>query len=816
MGKGFLQIQTSTAGGVVPLGGASITVKNEENQIVYEFRTDETGNAPKVALEAPDLNAPGPPFKMYKVLISAPGYTTIAYEGVMITDTSTSILDVVMTPVVVGQENEVIHLNIGGHKLYHTETPQQVEQPQLEMQEMSFGSIGRILPEVTIPNFVRVHLNRMEIPAPVERIPFIEYIKNVASHEVWDHWPEEALIANIYCIVSLTLNRIYTEFYRTVHNRNFDITSETYMDQKFVFGGIKGARISAIVDKIFNYYLAIVGHKEPFLALYNDGIKVNIPGRLSQYGSMEDAQKGMNAWQIIKKYYKQNLELRVSDRFGGILQSYPGYTLTQGTRGDAVRTMQIYLNRILGRHIPNFNPLIPDGVFGPATRSAVITYQRANGLQETGQINETMWYRISRTYGIEKALWEMYSEGIRIGIGTTPPTQTLRPGNQGPLVVELQFLLDFIAMYHSKIPFVAETSIFDSLTTEGVRAFQSLFGITADGVVGATTWRKLYDVYWGIMQNTVPPEPPEPPIVPPENIPPFPGVSLRVGSSGANVRLVQEAINRLAEVTPGLWKIAEDGIFGNGTRNAVVAFQRKFGLVEDGIVGVNTWMRLMKEAYAGSTTPQIPQFPGTNLSVGSTGPNVRLVQEAFNKLGIYTITVDGNFGIETRDAIFTFQNRFGLPITGVVNQATWDRLMQEAYGVSPPPPQLPPFPGTNLSVGSSGQNVRLVQEAFNKLGIYTITIDGNFGIQTRDAIFTFQNRFGLPITGVVNQATWDRLMQEAANVNPVAVQGQFIQDGSMGGNNFADNKKFDKMMCILLAKKLLTNKNVISKHIRRR
>ena len=783
MGKGFLKIQTVTANGAVLVGDASITITNEGNQILYELHTDETGNAPEVMLEAPDkLNVenPGsePRYYMYNVLVRAPGYTTAVRKGVMIYDTTTSILKTELSPLVIGQEHNVNRMYIGGHKLDNpVETPQQLQVPQSD--DGFIGIVPKVLPEVTIPNFIRVHLGRRERPSTIVSVPYMDYIKNVASHEIFDAWPEEAIIANVYCIISLTLNRVYTEFYRK-QGYNFDITSETYMDQRYVHGGIVGARISAIVDRIFNIHLAIVGHKEPFLALYNDGVTVNIPGRLSQWGSFYDARdRGMTAWQIINKYFSQNLELRTVDRFGGVLESYPGYTLAQGTRGDAVRTMQVFLNRILGRHIPNFNPIITNGEFGPQTRNAVMTMQGILGLPQTGVIDRRTWYDISKRYATEKALWEMYSEGQRIGIGTTPPTKLMRPGDTGSLVTELQFLLDFIAMYHSEIPFVAQTSRFDSLTTEGVRAFQRLFGITIDGIVGATTWRKLYDVYWGIMQNAVPPQPP-PPGPPPGNIPPFPGVSLRVGSTGQSVRLVQEAINRLAEVTPGLWRIAEDGIFGNGTRDAVMAFQRIFGLAVDGIVGVNTWRRLMEEAYSagGPTQPEIPPFPGTNLGVGSTGQNVRLVQEAINKIApnhpgrLWILAVDGNFGNMTRDAIFAFQSIFGLPITGVVNQATWDRLMQEAYGVSPgpTPPPVPSFPGTNLGVGSAGQNVRLVQEAINKIApnhpgrLWILAVDGNFGNMTRDAIFAFQSIFGLPITGVVNQATWDRLMQEAINI----------------------------------------------------
>jgi peptidoglycan hydrolase-like protein with peptidoglycan-binding domain len=235
------------------------------------------------------------------------------------------------------------------------------------------------------------------------------------------------------------------------------------------------------VDGIFNNYLAIVGHLEPFLALYNDGVVANFPGRLSQWGSFFDARdRGMNAWQIIRKYYSQNLELRVSNNFSGPLESWPGSNLTVGSSGEHVRTMQRYLNRILGRYTNVIiNPV--DGIFGEQTRRSVIMFQQIYNLPQTGVINRATWFQIGRIYAIEKGLWEMHSEGIRIGIGKTPPTTIIREGSTGALVTELQFLLDYISSYYDAIPFVPETSRFERLTLEGVRAFQRLFGLNVEG-----------------------------------------------------------------------------------------------------------------------------------------------------------------------------------------------------------------------------------------------------------------------------------------------------------------------------------------------
>jgi len=533
--------------------------------------------------------------------------------------------------------------------------------------------------------------------------------------------------------------------------------------------------------------LAVVGHQEPFLALYNDGVVANFPGRLSQWGSFYDGRdRGMNAWQIITKYYRQNLELRESNNFTGALESWPGNNLSMGSSGEYVRTMQRYLNRILGRYTNIIiNPT--DGVFGASTQNSVRVFQQIYNLPQTGVIDRATWFQISRIYAVEKGLWEMDSEGIRIGIGTTPPTQIIREGNTGRLVTELQFLLDFIGMYYDDIPFVADTSRFDSLTTAAVRAFQQHFGLNADGVVGPITWRKIYEVYWGIRQNAEHPQPTPPPESPP-GMPTYPGTALRLGSSGENVRRVQEALRRLSHSIPGIPEVTVDGNFGATTEEAVRAFQRIFGLNADGVVGPITWERLFREYLdlqpGGQVTPPtppptpgLPPFPGTPIRQGDGGENVRLIQNAINRLApcypgrLWQLTEDGNFGPMTRDAIFTFQSIFGLPITGVVDAATWDLLMREAAscsggGTTPPSPTLPPFPGTDIREGASGENVRTIQDALNRLApcqprLWVMNVTGSFGTETRDAIFTFQSIFGLPITGVVNAATWNLLMSEA-------------------------------------------------------
>ena len=685
MGKGFLRLQVVAAEGAILIDHATITITDENNNVLHVQTTDSSGHIPEISLDAPDISLTEDPlttqrrYSMYNASVSAAGYRHTVYRGVMIFDQSTSIQVINVRPLSRSDVQSTETLEIGGHALDEPVMPE----PQDRAPDL------KVLKEVIIPNFIIVHLGRPENYAPNVRVPFIDYIKNVASHEIFDTWPEQTLVANIHCIVSLALNRIFTEFYRK-QGRSFDITNNTSIDQKYTHGGTIGSRISAVVDRFFNSYLAQIGHREPFLSLYNDGVVANIPGRLSQWGSFFDARdRGMNAWQMIEKYFPQRLELRRSDNFSGPLESWPGVILSVGSQGEYVRTMQRYLNRILGRYTNIIiNPV--DGIFGASTRNSVVVFQQIYNLPPTGEINRATWYQISRIYSIEKALWEMGSEGDRIGIGTTPPTQIIREGSTGALVTELQFILDFVAMYHSEIPFVAETSRFDNLTTLAVREFQRMFGLSPDGIVGPLTWRRLYDVYWGIVNNVAPPMPMPPPGSPP-GMPVYPGTILRLGSSGESVRQIQVAINRLADAYPQLWVIPESGVFDERTRDAILTFQRMFGLSVDGLVGPLTWARLMTEYMdlqpggpSAPPAPTIPPYPGFLIRQGSTGESVRLVQQAINRLvpfypgRLWRIAEDGIFGPNTRDAVMSFQSIFGLSADGVVGPLTWERLMRES------------------------------------------------------------------------------------------------------------------------------------------
>ena len=686
MGKGFLIVSTTTANEALPIAWANVVVTDENNNTLYNVSTNESGFTARLPLNAPDVwHSLNPddfniPYARYNIGISAEGFKTFIIEGVRILDTSETIQHIEMIPLSpdLTRDESVVHVTNGEHNLRSPQTRFTLEPPP--------PITGRVLPNVIVPEYITVHLARPETAAPSRRVLFKDYIKNVASHEIYDTWPTASLEANIYCIISFTLNRIYTEFYR-MRGYQFDITNSTSIDHYFKPYGAIGGNISRVVDNIFNRYLARVGQKEPFLAQYCDGRQVQCPGWLTQWGSCVDAQNGMTATQIIKKYYSlYNLEFREANLFSGPIESYPGYALRQGMSGEIVRTLQTYLNRIGGSFpLPVITPV--DGSFGPMTSAAVVKFQQTFNLTPDGIVGKATWYKINQIYVGVKKLSEMNSEGERVGIGHTPPAVVLREGSRGSDVAQLQFLLNFISLYNNDVPSVVENSVFNAQTKQSVMAFQQAYGIEPDGVVGASTWRRLYDVYWGIIDNV--PLPPQEPQIPPGpgNVPAYPGYLIRLGASGQDVMLVQTALERLAELHPQeIPAITPDGQFGSRTQAAVMAFQRYAKLGADGIVGPATWRRLMDEYYSNliggpGATPSTPPYPGSPIRRGSMGDNVRLIQNNLNVIRksypqIPLLEADGVFGAGTEAAVRTFQSLFGLSADGVVGQATWDTIMR--------------------------------------------------------------------------------------------------------------------------------------------
>ena len=351
-----------------------------------------------------------------------------------------------------------------------------------------------------VPERITVHLGAPSANAPNVTVPFIDYVKNVASSEIYPTWEPSALRANILAIVSFALNRVYTEFYRS-RGYPFDITSSTAYDQYFVNGRSYFENVSQIVDELFNDYLRRPGFVEPLAAKFCNGTTVTCEG-LSQWGSQNLAQQGLNSTQILQNYYG-NVEIVPNAPIRGIQSSYPGTPLRQGSRGPSVVVIQTELNRI-AQNYPAI-PRIPeiDGIFGPRTEAAVRKFQEVFGLDVDGIVGRATWYELVRLYTAVLRLAELRSQGQQFYAVNWSYPNSLEQGARGEKVRQLQYMLSVLAEYISQIPDVEVDGIFGPATRQAVLAVQRYFGLPQTGAVDADTWDDLYDQFAGIENTTL-------------------------------------------------------------------------------------------------------------------------------------------------------------------------------------------------------------------------------------------------------------------------------------------------------------------------
>ena len=356
------------------------------------------------------------------------------------------------------------------------------------------------MPTVTpyIPQNITVHLGSPSSNAPNVTVPFSNYVKNVASSEIYPTWDESALRANILAIVSFALNRVYTEFYRS-RGYDFDITNNTAFDQAFVNGRSYFENVSALVDELFNDYLRRPGFVEPLAAKFCNGTTVTCEG-LSQWGSQNLALQGYTSDQILRSYYG-NVETVLNAPIRGITSSYPGTPLRRGSTGPNVVVLQASLNRISQSY-----PAIPkisaaDGIFGPQTEASVRAFQQIFGLTPDGIVGPSTWYEVVRLYTGVNSLSELRSQGQQFYAISWSPPNALQVGDTGDQVRFLQYMLSVLSYYIASIPPVSVDGIFGQATRAAVLAAQRRFGLPETGAVDTATWDSIYDQYSGI-ENT--------------------------------------------------------------------------------------------------------------------------------------------------------------------------------------------------------------------------------------------------------------------------------------------------------------------------
>jgi peptidoglycan hydrolase-like protein with peptidoglycan-binding domain len=346
-----------------------------------------------------------------------------------------------------------------------------------------------------VPQTITVHLGPPDANVANVTVPFSDYVKNVASSEIYPTWDEAALRANIYAIVSFALNRVYTEFYRS-RGYDFDITSSTAIDQFFVNGRSYFENISQIVDELFNDYLRRPGFVEPLASKFCNGTTVTCEG-LSQWGSQNLANQGYTAPQILRSYYG-NVEIVNNAPVRGVTSSYPGTPLRRGSSGPNVVVIQVELNRISQNYpaIPKLSPV--DGIFGSRTEAAVRKFQEIFGLSVDGIVGKATWYALVRLYTAVTQLSELRSQGQRFYSISWEYPNSPQLGSSGEKVRHLQYMLAVLAAYIPEIPSVNVDGIFGQQTLEAVLAAQRYFDLPRTGIVNASTWEEIYDQYSGI------------------------------------------------------------------------------------------------------------------------------------------------------------------------------------------------------------------------------------------------------------------------------------------------------------------------------
>lgn len=444
------------------------------------------------------------------------------------------------------------------------------------------------MPEVftKIPENITVHLGPPDSDAENYTLPFPEYIKNVVSSEIYPSWPENAIRANIYAIVTYALNRIYTEYYPS-RGYNFDITNSTAIDQAFEKDRDIFENVGRLVDELFNDFVVKEGSVNPYFTQFCNGTTSTCPG-LSQWGTVSLANSGLTPYEILQRYYGNDIGIIENAPVADIPDSYPGSPLKIGDAGNNVRTVQIELNRIR-QNYPAI-PAVPEdlGFFDTFTRDAVTEFQRIFNLAPTGEVDKATWYALKRFYAGVKSLSDLVSEGITIEEAQRPFDEILRVGSVGEQVKTIQYYLSAIAYFLGVGPLIPINGVYDDVTADAVRQFQTYYGIPSTGEVDVLTWDTLKEIYISVVASI------------PDSFygnrgKLYPGYFLTEGMRSDAVRDLQTYLALIGRYYPELPELPVTGYFGSQTAAAVETFQRLFGLNVTGAVGPVTWNDIVKQ-----------------------------------------------------------------------------------------------------------------------------------------------------------------------------------------------------------------------------
>ena len=438
-----------------------------------------------------------------------------------------------------------------------------------------------------VPNTITVHLGKPDEKSRNITVSFIQYISNVASSELYPTWPKNALIANIYAIISFTMNRIYNEWYRS-KGYSFDITSSPIYDQSFVENRSTYENINNIVEEIFNNYVVKGSQVQPYFTRYCDGRKTQCDG-LSQWGTVELANNGKSPLDILKYYYGNDISIFYDAPVGDNIEGYPGYEVKLGSAGNPVLLIQRDLRRIHKNYpaIPNISNTL--GIYDEETVEAVKKFQQIFSLPITGVVDKATWYKIKYVYTSVKKLSDLYSEGLSEGETTFLYEDELNYGDTGIEVEHIHYFLDAIAFLDPDIPRLATNSIYNDNSITMVKAFQKKYGLPETGVFTYQDWKVLKEVYDAILRSF-----PDEYRTYVDEL--YPDYFLTKGSTGKDVLRFQRFLLLICRYDHSIPGVRVNGTFDDLTEKSVRKIQSDYGFDVNGVVGPLLWRKVVELA----------------------------------------------------------------------------------------------------------------------------------------------------------------------------------------------------------------------------
>ncbi len=530
-----------------------------------------------------------------------------------------------------------------------------------------------------IPEFITVHLGRPEESAPNVTVPFPDYIKNVASGEIYPTWSESAIRANIYAQISFALNRVYLEFYRS-QGYDFDITSSTSIDQSYEQGRNIFENISEIVDDIFNSYIRRRGTIEPLAAAFCNGTTVTCEG-LSQWGSEELAQQGLVPYEILTYYYGDDIDIIDNVEIEDVGESYPGTPLRLGDTGEDVYTIQFELNAISNNYplIPKIYPV--NYTFDENTENAVKTFQRIFGLTPDGIVGRQTWYKLVYLYTGLLKLSELDSLGIDLSttsyISAVSPKEPLDIGSTGEEVLFIQYMLSVISQLYINIPPTDVTGTYSINTKNAVSALQRYYSLPITGVVDRKTYDTVYSAYITTAKYLD-----------------LQGYTFEdfLSLREINVTSIQKKINLISKRRRDIMPVTVTGLIGPKTRDGILKIKSLYNINSKYLLDTPTIKAINTESdiFENSVNPAPTQYPGYPLMQGMSDEalkregrtistpiknlQVMLREISFYNPEVIRVIPTHSFGNTTYDAVVSFQTFYNLEQNGIVDFLVWQEI----------------------------------------------------------------------------------------------------------------------------------------------